>query len=492
MCRTVKYCLWLLLALASLQPLYAQETGGPEGKPKKEKEKDKQEKHSSESYVVPAGESPFIVRTIFISGNRKTRDNIILRELSFKSGDALLLQDLVKKFELARQQLMNLALFHEVIVALKSFDGYNVDVQVTVRERWYIFPLPYLRPVDRNLNQWIVEQKASLDRVDYGLKLMYNNATGRNDKLRFTVISGYSRQLLLNYDRPYIDKQMKWGLSFGMSLGKNREMNYNTVDDKQVFIKDKGYLRNFARGYAEISYRKAIRTKHRLGLSYGTEEVADTIVKLNPNYFPGGRSKISFPELYYFFNYTNLDYIPYPTKGYAAEVAFSKKGLDKSFNSWQLGVKGSATWQLGKKAFTSLNAFATVKLPFDQPYYNRRLLGYSDIFMQGYEYYVVDGVAGGYLKAAVTRRLFNFNVNFKGTKKIAPLRIPVNIYGRIYGNTGYIYDPQPGNNNLANRMLFSSGIGIDIVTFYDFVFKLDWTFNQLGQNALYFHRRSIF
>ncbi|MET0462833.1 MAG: hypothetical protein ABW007_06755, partial [Chitinophagaceae bacterium] len=129
---------------------------------------------------------------------------------------------------------------------------------------------------------------------------------------------------------------------------------------------------------------------------------------------------------------------------------------------------------------------------FNQPYYNRRLLGYSSTFMQGYEYYVVDGVAGGYLKASATRRLLNFNLNFKGTKKLAPLRIPVNIYGRVYGNTGYIYDPQPGKNFLANRMLFSSGIGIDIVTFYDFVFKLDWSFNQLGQNGLFFHRRSIF
>jgi len=486
--RTIKYCLWLLLALASLQNLAAQE-GGPEGKPKKEKEK--QEKNPTE-YVVPAGESPFVVRNIVITGNRKTRPSIILRELSFKSGDAYLLQDLVKKFELARQQLMNLALFHEVVVALKSFDGYNVDVLVQVRERWYIFPVPYFRPVDRNLNQWIVEQKASLKRVDYGLKLLYNNATGRNDKLRFTLISGYSRQLLLNYDRPYIDKSMKWGLSFGVSVGKNREMNYNTIDDKQVFLKDEGYLRNSARVSAEVSYRKAIRTRHRLGLAYEMSEVADTIVKLNPNYFPGGRKKIVFPELYYNMSYYNLDYIPYPTKGYAAEITFSKKGFDRSFNSWQMGVKGSGNWTIGKKSFFSINAFGTVKLPFSQPYYNRRLLGYSDMFMQGYEYYVVDGVAGGYLKASVTKRLLNFNINFKGTKKIAPLRIPVNIYGRIYGNTGYIYDPQPGGNTLANKMLFSSGLGLDIVTIYDFTLKLDWSFNQLGQNALYFHRKSVF
>ena len=68
---------------------------------------------------------------------------------------------------------MNTALFHEVIVALKSFEGYKIDILVDVKERWYIFPVPYLKPVDRNLNQWIVEQKASLSRVNYGAKRFY-------------------------------------------------------------------------------------------------------------------------------------------------------------------------------------------------------------------------------------------------------------------------------------------------------------------------------
>ena len=123
---------------------------------------------------------------------------------------------------------MNTTLFHDAIVALKAFDGYQVDVIVEVKERWYLFPLPYLRPVDRNLNQWLVEQNAKLSRVNYGVKLLYNNVTGRNDKLRFWLISGYTKQISFSYDRLYIDKQMKWGLNLRFSIGKNREVNYNT------------------------------------------------------------------------------------------------------------------------------------------------------------------------------------------------------------------------------------------------------------------------
>ncbi|TAL49603.1 MAG: hypothetical protein EPN92_02715, partial [Chitinophagaceae bacterium] len=124
----------------------------------------------------------FEVRKIYITGNKKTKDEIILREIPFKEGEHYLLQELVKKFEDSQRQLMNTSLFHDVTVTLKSFEGYNVDIQVTVQERWYLFPLPYFKYIDRNLNQWLVENHARLNRVNYGIKVLYNNATGHNDK----------------------------------------------------------------------------------------------------------------------------------------------------------------------------------------------------------------------------------------------------------------------------------------------------------------------
>jgi len=78
-----------------------------------------------------SNDAPFIVRSIVVQGNRKTMQQIILREIPFKPGDHFKLQDL--KFEDARRQLMNTVLFHEVIVALKSLEGYNVDVLVDVK-----------------------------------------------------------------------------------------------------------------------------------------------------------------------------------------------------------------------------------------------------------------------------------------------------------------------------------------------------------------------
>ena len=166
------------------------------------------------------------VGAIELTGNKKTKGFIILREIPFKTGDTYPLDVLVKKFEDGRQQLMNTSLFHSVTIAAKNFEGAKINVSITVIERWYLFPIPYFKPVDRNINQWIVEQKASLSRVNYGAKLLYNNVTGRNDNLRFNIINGYTKQLSFSYNRPYIDKKLKWGARVSFEAGKNKEINY--------------------------------------------------------------------------------------------------------------------------------------------------------------------------------------------------------------------------------------------------------------------------
>jgi outer membrane protein assembly factor BamA len=435
----------------------------------------------------------YTVTEIIITGNKKTRREIIERELTFTIGETYAPEVLVKKMEMGQHQLMNTTLFNYVTVAVHEYLGYNVRIEVTVKERWYLFPVPYFRPVDRNLNQWLVEQKGSISRVNYGVKFTYNNATGRNDKLKAWLINGYTKQVSLSYDRLYIDKNLKWGAATSFVYGKNREINYNTVNDKQVFLKDPGvYLRKFASGHFGFSYRPAIRTRHSFGVGFSFEEVSDTVVALNPGYFDNERTRIGYPSIYYTLSYFDLDYIPYPTKGFALQFSVSKNGLNRHINLWQFHVKALGNWQVLPKTFFHLNTYGGIKAPFKQPYFNRRFLGYGDMFMQGYEYYVIDGVAGGYLKSTISRELVNLNIRVPRGKKKEPTYIPFRLFGKVYGNTGYVYNPQQEENSLSNQMLYSGGVGLDIITLYDVVVRLEWSFNQLGQNGLFLHRKTIF
>jgi len=293
--RKNKYCFWLIATVLCFQQSFAQETG---------------EIKKTDSAYVAAPDSLVTIGEILISGNKRTKASIILREIPFKAGEKYTLATLTKKFEDARRQLMNTALFNSAVVAAKSFEDNKVNVSVVLKERWYLFPWPYFKPVDRNLNQWIVEQKASLSRVNYGAKILYNNATGHNDKLRLYFINGYTKQFSFSYDRLYIDNKLRWGLNVGFAIGKNREVNYNTIKDKQVFLKDNdNYLRSFVTGNAEITYRRAIKTRHRFGISYTKEDVKDTVLILNPSYFQHDQTSIHYPVLYYNVTYYDLDYI---------------------------------------------------------------------------------------------------------------------------------------------------------------------------------------
>ena len=435
----------------------------------------------------------FIVGKIYAEGNSKTKDEIIFRELPFKTGQEFSLQELADKFETAKKHLMNTMLFHNVYVSACSFDENKVDVEITVIERWYLFPLPYFKPVDRNLNQWLVEQKGNLSRVNYGVKILSYNATGRNDNFRLWLITGYSRQFALSYDRPYIDKAMKWGIRVGLATGKEHEINHNTIDNKQAFLKsnDKFLHKSFLAG-AELSYRKAIKTRHSFGVSYRKDVIDDTVLVVNSNYFNQGAKQISYPEVHYTFNYQSVDYIPYPTKGYMLRAFLSKRGVTSQTSLWELQARGFGSWHLNNKTFFSLQGFAGIKLPFRQPFYSSRFLGYGDNFMSGYEYYVVDGVAGGYLRTTLTQDLFGFSIRIPNKSGKGLTHIPFHFYGKVFENSGYVYNANNSSNSLSNKFLHAGGIGIDFITIYDFTIRFEYTFNQLGQNGLFLHPKTIF
>ncbi len=117
-------------------------------------------------------------------------------------------------------------------------------------------------------------------------------------------------------------------------------------------------------------------------------------------------------------------------------------------------------------------------------------MGNDGLFLQGYEDYVIDGVAGGFTKLSFARQIINTAIHLP-LKKVKQLNyIPIKIYGKVFGNTGYVYTKNPHiSNALNNRMLNSGGIGLDIILFYDFIFKVEWSFNHLRQNGIYLHDR---
>ena len=441
---------------------------------------------------------PFLISRIFISGNKKTKDYIIKRELPFVEGDSVVLNELVEKFRIGKQQLVNTRLFNEVIISLKSFHGYLVDIQIDVKERWYIFPIPYFKPVDRNLQMW-ADKGYSLDRINYGAKFTYYNTTGRNDKLRLWLITGYSRQIQGSYEQPFADKSLKFGYGINFSYSASKEVNPLTVNNQQFFLKSDSlpkagnFLQELWGGSVAVSYRPGLRTRHTLRMSYEKDKIDSAVWRVNPYYLSKtGKTNISYPELTYTVTHVNVDYAPYPLRGVMGEVSLSRQGFGgPDVGMWTLNFKGTKAWDLKWKSSFSMQAGGLVRVPFDQSFLNHRLFGYGDFYLRGLEKYVVDGVAGAMLRNTLRRELANFNIRLP-IKSQSHDHIPFRIYAKTYGDLGYSYNKKFPGNSLNNKLLYTAGAGIDVVTLYDLVFRLEYSVNQLGQSGFFFHFKNDF
>jgi len=438
----------------------------------------------------------YIVGEISIRGNRITKPYIIKRELYFKTGDSVDLQELVKDFALSRDQIIKTHLFNDAVIYLKGFRGYTIDIQIDVKERWYIFPLPYARPVDRNLTTWS-EKNYSLSRLDYGLKYSQYNFTGRNDNLQAWFITGYSRQITFAYDDPYVDLSLKHGFGVSFSYVEMTELDALTLNNQQYFIDadtisySGKYLSEQFSFSLRYYYRPALKTKHffRLGFNWLTIDSAVTV--WNPQYLNNDIKRVFYPEFSYFLNYNNLDYTPYPLHGNLIETGFVKRGIDKDMNLWQLSARYVESWKLGRKLYFGTQNLGILKLPFEQPFFNEQMFGYGDFYTRGLEKYVVEGVAGAVSRNTVMRELFNFNIPFlRGTSHDW---IPFRIFAKVYTDGGYVYNKYPSpTNTLTNTFLYSGGFGMDVVTFYDLVFRFEYSFNQLGEKGFFFHVSNYF
>ncbi len=425
------------------------------------------------------------IGNINIKGNKRTKPYIILREMTLQQGNTISIKDLNKKLEQSRNQIYNTALFVDVVVSATEKIGNIININVDVKERWYFFPLPYFRLIDRNFNQWLVDQHASLERVNYGMKFTQGNLTGQNDELNIWLITGYSQQINLRYGIPFFDKKRKSGFSVGFVHSTQKELNYGTSFNKQVFFKNNDIVRTVTRADLSYSYRPDQYWRHTLQAVYTYEGISDTVVTVNPNYYPEKRNEVKYLSLSYGLSYAKTDYNAYPTKGLIASSYISKRGFDDVTGLWQIGGKALYAFPLSNTAFVHLEGAATVKFTNDkQFYFNQRLFGYGDFQMRGLDYYVVDGTAGLLAKATIHKQILKFIFKNPIKSKTHDL-IPFRFYLKAFGDVGYAYNKYAGNNALSNQPIYTGGIGLDIVSIYDFVFKIEFAFNQIGPAGLY-------
>ena len=82
------------------------------------------------------------------------------------------------------------------------------------------------------------------------------------------------------------------------------------------------------------------------------------------------------------------------------------------------------------------------------------------------------------------------NLNIWPVRKLHQFnRIPIEIYINLFFDSGYVSDKfeiiRTYDNTLVNKMMYSTGAGIDFITYYDKVLRFDYSFNALGERGLF-------
>lgn len=433
------------------------------------------------------------IQHIRVQGNHKTKTPIILRELGIYPGEKLRADSITTILDEARQRLVNTSLFLTVRVYLSGLRGRQSDLRVDVTERWYTFPIPVFSLADRNFNVWWVEERHRLDRINFGVNVYQYNLTGRNDRLALSVQQGYTHRYAITYQLPYFDRKLRQGLGVNIIYSQNRELNYQTSLNKQQYFKQDQFLKKEFSAGIFYTYKKAIRLYHQLSLSYNFQSVADTILRLNPRYFPDDHTIQRYLELSYRFNYNGADQWAYPLEGTTISAQLTRRGfgLLGNINETQLYMKASRYWTLFPKTYLVGGLRGEWITPERQPYFLLRGMGYYEDYLRGLEYYVADADRYGILKTELKREMLAFQVR----SSLLPHKfsvVPVRIYAKIFSDLGYAHSLLPGNELLNNKLLYTYGAGLDFVTFYDIHVRVEYSFNQLGEKGLFLHTKAEF
>jgi outer membrane protein assembly factor BamA len=441
-------------------------------------------------------DQPYVVGDVEFVGNEKTKLFVLHRELTFQEDDTVTMGEFSEKLVRSEENLFNTRLFISVSSTVSVIDSSTIHVKFLLEERWYLWPYPILENADRNFNTWW--QTKDFQRLTYGVFLNAYNFRGRNETLQFMLKVGFENQFSMGYNIPNLNKKKTLGLYMAGGYSEFQEVNYSSLGNKRLFYKAQdGAGRQVAFGKINLTYRKGLNFRHTLGLAYTQIKVDSAVLDLSNDYLKNNRQETNYFSLHYNGRYDTRDYIDYPLIGYKLELFVSEYGLGilSNENLRLLTTSGGVNWhrQLSDRWFVANSIFGKLSFFDNPPYSIQQGLGFQNT-IRGYELYVMDAQNYGIVKTNVKFNLLkkrSFQLDWIPLKKF---RKPfLSIFVNTYFDFGYADDTLYANQNqLSNQWAYGYGIGLDFVSFYDFVMRTEISLNRENEAGFFLHfKKSI-
>ena len=434
--------------------------------------------------ALPKSDQQIRVNEIYILGNKKTKEKVILREMSLKKGTYSSRDRIEKSIKSDKINIENTNLFNTVFIdILENPEKLSVDIFVKVDERWYFWPAPLIGIADRNLMDWLINREGDVNRFNYGLRLTQYNLLGQNQTLKFIGKVGFERNLLVDYTIPFIDKNQKHGLGFIYSYGESENAAYITKDHVPDFFDSDIINKKVYFTSGSYTYRPSFYNFHKISVSYLQSEVSDTIVHLNPNYHFNQEKKQSYLGLSYNFISDHRNNKRFATSGTLIEASIENVGIGhrNRFNLSNASLKFNIYTPLSNDFFLANGIIGLHTFPAQQPYFNYQGLGYNEVLARGFELELIEGSKFLLQKNTLRRKIFDHSKdigNLMPISQFAQFRMAA--YLKFFADFAWVdnYPNYEISSRLTNKLLFSFGVGLDLLAMYDMVLRLEYSYNS--------------
>lgn len=446
------------------------------------------------STIAYSQDSVWQVREISFSGNHITREHILQREISLNVGDSLSWTEISQAAGEGRQNLENTGLFNFVEMEIRVLDSSNnhLSLHYTLTERWYLWPLPVFEIADRNINSWW--ESGAFRRANYGFLVTHHNMRGRKEKLTAAFLTGHENLLSLVYDFPYLDRNRLWGAWGGFSYATTRELLLGEENNRPVWFDSQDLvLQQRLRFGVGAHYRPGFYHRFQLSTVYEKIRLHDSVVISNPRYpYREAQLESALLSLKFYYQWDRRDQRYYPLDGHYLDV-----NLDWHFTSaaglrtleWQQSFLMNARRYipLSHRWYASGGWTGFLSLPGSSPFLFHQGLGFDRKFVRGYEDFLFTGEAYALAKTELKWALMpqrEMRLPFIPYTQFNRLHLA--LFLSAFADGGWIYQRLP-EGGTDREWLGGYGLGMNLVTYYDKVLRLEYSRNKMGKGGFFVH-----
>jgi outer membrane protein assembly factor BamA len=443
---------------------------------------------------------------VSITGNKLTKDRIITRELDFKIGDSLATFDQHGKFGFetkrfapadssalrlklgySRENIINTKLFLTNDLTLEKISGNNYKLKIDVNERHYWWLFPVIKINAPNFNEWL--RNPDWSSVSMGLFFSHNNLWGLSHQGSVIAYIGKSYSFGLGYYIPWVGQGQKIGLRAGAIYQSMYSVEYASVENVRQMIYASNSMQEFKFNVA-LNFRPGLYNYGTIKLTGQWVTISDSLHGLNPTFLADSAKSNSSLSLYADYYYDSRNSHSYPLKGSLLRGFVEKKGLgivSRDVDIFYYGIDFHFYQTISRKFYVAEMVKAVNSSGENYPYFYQQNMTEKKDFIRGYDLYTLQGDQMYYFRSNFKYELIKPNIKKvkPGQEKSKFKSLQYAFYLNAFADCGYVRNKYSTDNPYDNKILYSWGIGLDFVSYYDLVLRFEYAFTSIGTNGFF-------